>query len=107
VRPENELTPKQFLGKRIAFKEDPEHHACWHCQVGLKTGVVLRLGQSLAQKAELIGSTELLDPELLSAECEAVRLWVKADPCSAFPRGCEAAVEVDCLQVVDSELGRP
>ncbi len=99
MRSANEFTPKQLIGKRVVFKGDEEHHSCWHHQVGLKTGVVLRLGQSLAQKAELVGSTELLPPELLSAECEVPRLWVKADPCTAFPRGCEAAVEVDCLLV--------
>jgi hypothetical protein len=98
MSPANEFTPKQLLGKRIVFKDDPEHHSCWHYQVGLKTGVVLRLGQSLAQKAELMGSTELFSPELLSAESETVRLWIKADPCSAFPRGCEAAVDADCLK---------
>ncbi len=105
MRPENEFTPKQLIGKRIAFKEDPEHHACWHYQAGLKSGMVVKLGQSLAQKAEIIGSTELLPPELLSAECEVPRVWVKADPCSTFPRGCEAAVEIDCLQVVDVAPG--
>ena len=99
MKPANDVSAKQLIGKRVIFKDDPEHHSCWHYQVGLKAGVVLRLGQSLAQKAELIGSQELLAPELLSGECEVVRLWVKADPCSAFPRGCEAAVEADCLQV--------
>lgn len=90
--------PKQLIGKRVEFKDDPEHDSCWHHQVGLKAGVVLRACQSLAQKAELVGDTELLSPELLSAEGEAVRLWVKADPCPTFPRGCEAAFEADCLQ---------
>jgi hypothetical protein len=90
--------PKQLIGKRVAFKDDPEHNSCWHHQVGLKAGVVLRVCQSLAQKAELMGDTEFLAPELLSAEGEAARLWVKADPCPAFPRGCEAAVEADCLR---------
>jgi len=99
VRPANEFTAKQLIGKRVVFKDDLEHRSCWHHQVGLKTGVVLRLGQSLAQKAELIGGTELLPPDLQSDECEAVRVWIKADPCSAFPRGCEAAVEADCLEV--------
>jgi hypothetical protein len=105
VRPANEFAPQQLVGKRVLFKDDEEHRSCWHQQVGLKTGVVLRLGQSLAQKAELIGSTELLPAELLPAEYDAVRLWVKADPCTAFPRGCEAAVEIDCLLVLGSETG--
>ena len=99
VGPHDEWSPKQLVGKRVAFKEDPEHHSCWHYQVGLKSGVVVRLGQSLAQKAELMGGTEFLPAELLADESETVRLWVKADPCSAFPRGCEAAVEAECLQV--------
>ncbi|HLJ97267.1 MAG TPA: hypothetical protein VKU02_29170 [Gemmataceae bacterium] len=99
MEPKNESTPQQLIGKRVVFKDDPEHHSCWHYQAGLKGGVVLRLGQSLAQKAELMGSTDCLSPELLSAEQEAVRIWVKADPCSTFPRGCEAAVEADCVQL--------
>jgi hypothetical protein len=53
----------------------------------------------LAQKADLIGSSELLPSDLLAAESDVLRVWVKADPCLAFPRGCEAAVEVDCLRL--------
>src|SRR5258708_722676 len=105
MKPADDLTPKQLIGKRIAFKDGEDHHACWHYKVGLRTGLVLKLNQSLAQKAELIGSEELLPPELLSAECDVPRLWVKADPCKSFPRGCEAAVEVDCLQIIDPTTG--
>jgi hypothetical protein len=97
--PEDEFAAKQLVGKRVVFKDDAEHHSCWHYQAGIKAGVVLRLGQSLAQKADLIGSSELLPSDLLAAESDVLRVWVKADPCLAFPRGCEAAVEVDCLRL--------
>jgi hypothetical protein len=97
--PKDQFAEKQLVGKRVVFKDDAEHQSCWHYQVGLQTGVVLRLGQSLAQKAELMGSSELLPPDLLAAESDVLRVWVKADPCPTFPRGCEAAVEVDCLRV--------
>jgi hypothetical protein len=107
VKPPSDSIARQLLGKRVLFKQDESHHSCWHYQVGLKTGVVLRLGQSLAEKAERIGSSELLHSELLSTECEIPRLWIKADPCPALPRGCEAAVEFDCLQVQRNEGGTP
>jgi hypothetical protein len=101
VNPADPSALRSLIGKRVAFKEDEEHHSCWHYQVGLKTGIVRKLGQSLAQKAELIGSAELLPAELLAGEEEVPRVWVKADPCTAFPRGCEAAVEVECVQVMN------
>jgi hypothetical protein len=107
VKPADEFELKRLIGKRVLFIEDEAHHSCWHYHVGLKAGVVLKLGQSLAQKAEVIGGSELLPAELLSDENEVQRVWVKADPCPAFPRGCEAAVEVDCLQVHVEEAGRP
>jgi hypothetical protein len=97
MRPADELTPEQLTGKRVAFREDDEHAACWHRQVGLKTGVVLRRVHSLAQKAELLGPDLPIPPELL--EEEVPRLWVKADPCESFPQGCETAVESRCLLV--------
>ncbi len=101
MRPASDFSPEQLIGKRVAFQENDEHHSCWHHQVGLKTGVIRKLGQSLAEKAALIGSPELVPPELVDTECEAVRVWVKADPCASFPRGCEAAVEVTCLQIIE------
>lgn len=107
MKPANEFAPKDVVGKRVVFNQDAEHHSCWHYQAGLTSGVVLRLGQSLAEKAERMGSTELLPPDLLAAESEVQRVWVKADPCAAFPRGCEAAVDMDCLQVHMKEGGTP
>jgi hypothetical protein len=92
-----ELTPEQMIGKRVAFRDDAAHGDCWHCQVGLKTGVVLRKALSLAKKAELLVAELEIDPELFAAENEVVRLWVKADPCERFPNGCEVAVEPECL----------
>jgi hypothetical protein len=99
VKAGDEFELKQLIGKRVVFKQDEAHHSCWHYQVGLKAGVVRKVGQSLAQKAEVIGGSEFLPADLLPGENEEQRLWVKADPCPAFPRGCEAAVEVDCLEV--------
>lgn len=102
MRPVDDLAPEQLLGRRVAFKNDEEHLACWHAQVGLQTGVVVKVGQTLAQKAALLGSEGVEIPaELLSEEEETPRLWVRADPCASFPRGCETAVEKDCLRVVD------
>jgi hypothetical protein len=102
MRPADDFTPQQLVGKRVAFKEDAEHSGCWHFQVGLKTAVMLKLGQTLAQKAELMGPESPIPPELLEAEDDEPRLWVKVDPCRLFPRGCEAAVEKSCLQVLDA-----
>jgi hypothetical protein len=91
---------EQLVGKRVAFKSGDEHSACWHQRVGLRSGVVLRLGQTLAQKAELFEAEGLHAPEgLPNEEAEVVRLWVKVDPCVNFPRGCEVAVEKECLLV--------
>jgi hypothetical protein len=101
MTPADDFTPEQLLGKRVAFKEGEEHADCWHHRVGLKTGTVLKLGHTLAQKVELVDPGSPIPEELLSAETEAVRLWVRADPCSAFPRGCELAVEQECLLVQD------
>ena len=97
MQPASAFAPEQLVGKRIAFQDDLDHHSCWHHQVGLKTGVVRKLGQSLAQKAELIGG---LPADLVADEAEVVRVWIKADPCPAFPRGCEAAVDIACLLVL-------
>src|SRR5260370_38879080 len=102
MRSAEELTPQQLVGKRISFKEDADHSRCWHFQVGLKTGKVLKVGQTLVQKAELMGPENPIPPELLEAEDEEPRLWVKVDPCKLFPRGCEAAVDQACLQLLDS-----
>jgi hypothetical protein len=91
-------SPAALVGKRVAFKSDEDHAECWHARNGLKTGKVLRVGQSLAQKAALLGSEGIEMPEM-SVE-EPPRVWVKVDPCLSYPRGCEVAAEVDCLAVI-------
>ncbi len=102
MQPADDFTPPEPVGKRVAFKQDAEHSGCWHFQVGLKTGVVLKIGQTLAQKAELMGPESPIPPELLEGSDDEPRLWVKVDPSPLFPRGCEAAVEKACLQVLDT-----
>jgi hypothetical protein len=91
------MTPEQLIGKRVSFRQGEEHRDCWHCQVGLRTGTVLRRVLPLAKKAEMLAAEMAIDPELFAEENEVPRLWVKADPCDAFPRGCEVAVEPECL----------
>jgi hypothetical protein len=87
-----------LVGKRVAFKADDDHADCWHTRNGLKSGKVLRVGQSLAQKAALLGSEGIEMPDL--SVDEAPRVWVKVDPCPSYPRGCEVAAEIDCLAVI-------
>ena len=87
-----------LVGKRVAFKTDAEHGDCWHTRNGLVSGVVLRVGQSLAQKAALLGAEGIEMPEM-SVE-EVPRVWIKVDGCPSYPRGCEVAAEVDCLVVI-------
>jgi hypothetical protein len=101
MRPVDGIPPEQLIGKRVAFKEGGEHTACWHHQVGLRTAKVLRRGQSLARKAELLASEGIEMPEALPEGCDVIRLWVFADACPAFPQGCETAVEQDCLLLLD------
>ena len=105
MKPADEFAPEQLLRKRVAFRTDEDHAACWHFKVGLKTGVVVKLGQSLAQKAELLGAEGEIPPELLTAEYDVPRVWVRVDPGGLFPRGCEAAVEPACLLVLDPPTG--
>jgi hypothetical protein len=100
MRSADELAPGELIGKRVVFKEGEEHTGCWHAQVGLRSGVVLRPAQSLAQKAQLLGAEGLELPPELTAD-EAVRVWVKADPCESFAQGCETAVETNCLLLPD------
>ena len=102
MTPADDLPPEQLIGKRIAFKEGEEHAGCWHQRVGLRTGTVVKLGQTLAQKVELVDPGSPVPEELLGEETEEVRLWVRADPCPAFPRGCEMAAEKGCLVVLDA-----
>jgi hypothetical protein len=97
----DDFAPDQLIGKRVTFKSGDEHASCWHTQVGLKTGVVVKVGQSLAQKAELLGPDAEIPEELLAPEADVPRLWVKVEPGGLFPRGCEAAIEKDCLLLLD------
>ena len=99
MTPAEEFAPEQLVGKRVAFREDEEHGGCWHRQVGLRRGVVVRAAQLLGQKAELVAAEGGLPKDWDDYE-DIPRVWVKADPCDAFPRGCEAAVERACLSVL-------
>ena len=101
MTPAEAFTPEQLVGKRVAFREDEEHAGCWHQRVGLRRGVVVRAAQSLGQKAGLVAAEGGL-PEDWDESEDVPRVWVKANPCDAFPRGCEAAVERACLLVLDA-----
>jgi hypothetical protein len=100
MKPASAYPTDQLMGKRVVFCDGEEHQACWHHQVGLKMGTVLRSGQSLAQKAELLQAEGLELPES-DGEEEVIRIWVKADATPAFPTGCETAVEKECLLVIE------
>jgi hypothetical protein len=100
MQPAEDFAPATLIGKRVAFKDGEEHAHCWHRKVGLKTGVVLKVGQTLAQKAQLMGLQGEAAEEFLSEEADIPKLWVRADPSPSFPRGCETAVEQACLLVV-------
>jgi hypothetical protein len=91
----------QLVGKRVAFKDDDEHRTCWHFTVGLKTGKVLRVALSLAEKAKIMEEGGIPAPQLREMEEEEPRVWVKADPCPSHPRGCEVAVDKECIQVIE------
>jgi hypothetical protein len=101
MRPADDLSPGQLVGKRVAFKEGEDHERCWHTRNGVKTGVVLRLCPTLAQKAELLGPEGFPHPEALPDEDEEPRLWVRADPCASYPHGCEVGVDKECLLVAE------
>jgi hypothetical protein len=92
----------QLIGKRVAFKDDEDHRTCWHFSVGLKTGKVLRVALSLAEKAKIMEEGGVPAPQLQNMEEEEPRIWVKADACPTHPRGCEVAVDRDCLIVIDN-----
>jgi hypothetical protein len=91
-----------LIGKRIAFKSDEAHRTCWHATVGLRTGMVLRVALTLAEKAKIMSEGGLPAPHLLEMEEEKPRIWVKADPCQSHPRGCEVAVDRECLIVQEA-----
>ncbi|MBV9125764.1 MAG: hypothetical protein JO112_20635 [Planctomycetes bacterium] len=100
MKPADDLTTEQLVGHHVAFKEGADHSSCWHAKAGLRSGVVLRLVPSLSQKAELLATEGIPLPEGLPLE-EEPRFWVRADPCSAFPRGCELAAEKECLLLLE------
>src|SRR5260221_4394761 len=95
------LPPSQLVGQRIAFKEGDDHRTCWHQAVGLKTGKVLRIALSLAEKAKIMEEGGIPAPQLKEMDEEEPRVWVKADPCQTHPRGCEVAVDKGCIQVFE------
>jgi hypothetical protein len=102
MRPADEFAPEALVGKRVAFRDEDDHAGCWHRRVGLNTGTVVKLGRTLAHKVELVDPGSPIPEELLGEEAEEVRLWIKADPCPAFPRGCEMAAPRECLLVLES-----
>jgi hypothetical protein len=100
--PADDVAVEHLVGKRVAFKDDAAHAGCWHHRVGLRSARVLRPGQSLAKKAELLEAEGLVMPEAVPEEDTVTRVWVFADPCASFPQGCETAVEKDCLCLMDA-----
>jgi hypothetical protein len=98
MAPPNDALPESWVGKAVTFKNDAEHHACWHHRVGLRAVVVLRLCRSLDQKADMLRAEGVDLPAGLAEAADALRLWVRAEPCPSFPRGCEAAIEPDCVE---------
>src|SRR5262249_20414739 len=92
---------EQLVGRQITFNNGPGHADCWHFRVGLTTGKVLRVGQTLAQKAETMISEGFPAPQEMDEPEEEPRIWIKADPCGSFPRGCEVAVPKECLLISD------
>jgi hypothetical protein len=101
MRPADEFEPGQLVGRRVAFREGDEHSDCWHSQVGLRRGVVARVAQTLTQKAEMIAAEGAVPDDWSDYE-DVPRVWVKAEPCASFQRGCEAAVECGCLLVLEA-----
>jgi hypothetical protein len=99
--PADDYPLQDHVGKRVAFQEGDDHVDCWHLEVGLKTGKVLKVGLTLAQKAALMGPESPIPPELLEDDSDEPRVWIKVDPCKLFPHGCEAAVEKACLVILD------
>jgi hypothetical protein len=99
MMPAEDLTPEQLVGRRVAFASGLDHDGCWHTWAGLERGTVVRIAQTLAQKAEMVGAEAELPEDWEDYE-EVPRVWVKADPCASFRRGCEAAVETGCLRVL-------
>jgi hypothetical protein len=88
-----------YKGRRIHFQKGPDHESCWHTKTGMESGVVLRPAPTMAQKADLLAADGILIPDLTDLAAEFPRLWVKVDPCPRFPRGCETAVDVECVIV--------
>jgi hypothetical protein len=99
MNPADDIPTEQLVGKRVRFKDGPEHADCWHRKAELVAGVVLRPALTLSQKAELMAAEGLALPQLPADEPEVPRVWVKADPAPRFASGCELAVEKGCLLI--------
>jgi len=99
MTPAEDYPLDQLAGKKVIFRTGDDHAGCWHQQVGLQSGIIRRPARSLAQKAEMIAAEGVELPERFPTD-DVPRVWVFADACASFPKGCEAAVEVDCLLVV-------
>lgn len=101
MKPASDFEPAEIVGRRVTFIDDEDHTECWHHNVGLQRGSVLKPALTLAQKAEMLGPEEQFSAEFLEDYEEIPKVWVKADPCERFPQGCEAVVELECLLLND------
>ena len=102
MTPAEDRTPAELVGKRVAFREGEDHAGCWHARNGVRRGVVLRPAQTLAQKAEMIrGEGGDLPEGWFENYQDVPRVWVKTDPVEGYTRGCEVAVDVACLLVLE------
>jgi hypothetical protein len=99
MRSAEELPLAELVRKRVVWSTDPEHAQCWHTRAGLISGVVRKLVPSLEQKAEMLKDGGVDLPEMFADNEEVPRVWVQADPCPKYPRGCELAAEPRCLLV--------
>ena len=101
MRPAEEFPLAELVRKRVIWRTEDQHAQCWHSRVGLISGVVRKLVPSLAQKAELLEGGGVDLPEMFADNEDVPRVWVHADPCPKYPRGCELAAEPRCLLVVE------
>lgn len=97
--PIESMNAPDLIGRRVRFKTGEDHKNCWHTEVGLITGKVVRISRSLAEKVQMLEEGGMPAPELREMEEPPRRIWVKADPCPSHKNGCEAAVEPACLSL--------
>jgi hypothetical protein len=102
MRSAEDFAPGSLKGRKVTFRNDTDHAGCWHARNRVKSGVVLKPAPTLAEKAALLAEEGLAFPEALPGEADTPRLWVRVDPCETFPHGCETAVELGCLLVVEA-----